>query len=246
MLFTTPEHFIVLAALLLGGLLIGYAIAPSPHKWQRRVREQSHRFTQYYRKAEQRLRTADTRAAAAQAEADALRADHAALERTIAELRAAAAAVASTPPASAPPPPPEAEASVHEGPITEPAAPVAEAHHPVAAGPATDAAPARTEMPGKGWFAGSARNDLTRLHGIDGVLDARLFALGVTRFEDIEKLSAEDEMALEQRLSLPAGYILRERWRAQATRLRAGADEHHAEHETHLGHLAPPERLPST
>lgn len=239
MLFTTPEHFIVLAALLLGGLLIGYAIAPSPHKWRRRVREQSHLFTQYYRDAEQRLRTADARAAAAQAEADALRADHAALERTIAKLRAAAAAAAavdSTPPASAPPPPPEAEASVHQGPSAEPA------------GPATDAAPTPTEMPGKAWFAGSARDDLTRLHGIDSVLDARLFALGVTRFEDIEKLSAEDEMALEQRLSLPAGYILRERWRAQATRLRAGADEHHAEHaehETHFGHLTPPERLPS-
>ncbi len=32
MLFTTPEQFIVLAAVLLGGWLLGYVSAPSPKK----------------------------------------------------------------------------------------------------------------------------------------------------------------------------------------------------------------------
>lgn len=90
--------------------------------------------------------------------------------------------------------------------------------------------PAEPAMPSKGWFPGSARDDLTRLRGIDRVLDTRLFALGVTRFEDIEKLSAEDEMALEQRLDLPVGYVGREQWRTQAALLRAGRTEEHAAH----------------
>lgn len=89
--------------------------------------------------------------------------------------------------------------------------------------------PAEPEMPSQGWFGGSNRDDLTRLRGVDGALDTRLFGLGVLRFEDIEKLSDEDEMALEQRLALPAGYITREQWRAQAALLRAGKDEEYAE-----------------
>jgi hypothetical protein len=36
-------------------------------------------------------------------------------------------------------------------------------------------------------------------------------------------------MALEQRLSLPAGYITREQWRDQAELLQAGKDADHAE-----------------
>lgn len=65
-------------------------------------------------------------------------------------------------------------------------------------------------------------DDLTRLRGLDGDLHGKLSALGVTRFEDIEKLSAEDEIALEERLGIPAGHIAREQWRSQAALLRAG------------------------
>ena len=88
--FTTPEQFIVLALLLLGGWLIGYASAPSPRKWKRKARDQSERFTTYHAEAEDRLRAANRRASDLNAEAEALRADHAEAERTIARLRAAA------------------------------------------------------------------------------------------------------------------------------------------------------------
>lgn len=254
--FTTPEQFVVLAALLLGGLLIGYAIAPSPRKWKRRVREQSDSFTLYHRGAEDRLRAANQRAADLTAEAEDLRADHAAAERTIAGLRAAAVTpvVASAPVLTAEshteaePEPAESERIADPAPETRPVADAGTAAeplphgHPLASKPIdvvpmtptpTVAAPApvgvaEPEMPSRSWFASGARDDLTRLRGIDSVLDTRLFGLGVTRFEDLEKLSAEDEMALEQRLSLPVGYIARGQWRTQAALLRAGHDDDHA------------------
>lgn len=353
MLFTAPEQFVVLAMLLLGGVLIGFALAPSPKKWKRRVIEQSSSFTDYHRDAEDRLRAANQRATDLKAEADALRADHAEAERTIASLRAAAAAVVpaetaprpalslvgTTPAIAVPPeapvapeppvePPveptvapvvaePEPEPVVAPAPMAEtapaPGEPVPERLHtdeiidvvldpqraaeivpepvtvhavtpapepvapvaaePVAAEPHASTEPrlladvlpaayldthdsppvfkpvevapmtptptgeapapigaAEPEMPSKGWFASSARDDLTRLRGIDPVLNTRLFGLGVTRFEDVEKLSAEDEMALEQRLALPVGYVAREQWRTQAALLRAGQDAEHAAH----------------
>lgn len=62
---------------------------------------------------------------------------------------------------------------------------------------------------------------LTRIDGIDEVLDLRLSELGITRFEDIEHLSDQDEMALELRLALPAGYITGRQWRQQAAALQA-------------------------
>lgn len=90
--------------------------------------------------------------------------------------------------------------------------------------------PAEPDMPAKGWFGGSTRDDLTRIRGIDGPLNTRLFGLGVVRFEDVEKFSAEDEMALEQRLALPVGIVARDQWRTQAALLRAGKDDEHAAH----------------
>lgn len=85
-----------------------------------------------------------------------------------------------------------------------------------------------TDAPKKGWFS-IGRPDLGTIRGIDAVLKTRLAALSVTRFEDITGLSAEDEMALEQRLSLPAGYIAREQWREQAALLQDGKVAEHAE-----------------
>ncbi len=84
----------------------------------------------------------------------------------------------------------------------------------------------------KAWFGAAGYNDLTQIRGIDGVLNTRLFGLGVTRFADIEKLSAVDEMALEQRLNVPVGFIAREQWREQAALLRAG---NFAEHSNRFG-----------
>ncbi|KQS02045.1 hypothetical protein ASG11_14680 [Sphingomonas sp. Leaf357] len=75
----------------------------------------------------------------------------------------------------------------------------------------------------------SGNRDLSRIRGIDSVLKTKLFALGVTEFADIENLTDEDEMALEQRLGVPAGYITREQWREQARLLRTGQDAEQAE-----------------
>jgi predicted flap endonuclease-1-like 5' DNA nuclease len=202
MLFTTSEQFVVLAIVLLSGWLIGFASAPSAAKVRRRARAQADSFAAYRRDADDKLRAAQQRSADLKDELATLRADHADAEQTIARLRAGGAArddneavVAPTPVAAAP-----TEVSIATPASELPAAP-------------------------RAWPAGTARDDLTRLRGIDGLMATRLFSLGVLRFEDIAKLSAEDEMALEQRLALPAGYIAREQWRAQATSLRAGVEE---------------------
>lgn len=312
MLFTTPEQFIVLGVLLIGGWLLGFASAPSTRKWKRRVREQSDSFTAYHAEAEDRTRAANQRASDLQGELEAVRADHAEAERTIAGLRAAAATaavavpvaavVAERPALSVVEPEAIAEEAVAEeaiaemvaepvpadvGPTTEndaappevepvsllaPAAPaIAEPVHaepvaaealepeattvtapepaepepaiedavfePVAPVPMTPTAgeappapigPAEPEMPKTGWFASSARDELTRIRGIDDALNTKLFGLGVVRFEDVEMLSAEDEMALEERLALPVGTIARDQWRAQAAFFRAGRGNEHA------------------
>jgi predicted flap endonuclease-1-like 5' DNA nuclease len=75
----------------------------------------------------------------------------------------------------------------------------------------------------------ASNRDLSRIRSIDPVLKTRLFSLGVTEFSDIENLTAEDEMALEQRLGVPAGYITREQWREQAHLFRTGQDAEQAE-----------------
>jgi len=110
----------------------------------------------------------------------------------------------------------------HDG-AHEPAPAMVEAAvAPTEAAPA-NAAPA-AEEPAKAWFGASKRDDLTRMRGVDSVMNTRLFGLGVTSFDDVVHLSQEDEMALEQRLGVPAGYITREQWREQASLLRFGKD----------------------
>lgn len=86
-------------------------------------------------------------------------------------------------------------------------APISQAEDEVAADPVENTA---------------AIDTLTRIRGIDAPLAARLAALGVTRFDDIETMSAEDEMALELKLALPAGRIAHDQWRLQAMLLGSG------------------------
>lgn len=99
----------------------------------------------------------------------------------------------------------------------EPAAPLA--------APAPEALEAAPAEPVKTWFGSGRRDDLTRLSGVEPLISNRLFALGVTTYDDIVQLSQEDEMALEQRLGVPAGYITRQQWRAQAGLLRLGKED---------------------
>lgn len=79
------------------------------------------------------------------------------------------------------------------------------------------------------WFNAGETDDLGKIRSVDAPLNARLLGLGVTRYEDITSLSVLDEMALEQRLAVPAGFITREQWRDQAALLHAGKVDEHAE-----------------
>ncbi|MFZ5796118.1 MAG: hypothetical protein ACRCS5_16120 [Sphingomonas sp.] len=286
MLFTTPEQFIVLAAVLLGGWLLGYVSAPSPKKWKGRVREQSESFTAYHEQAQDQLRASHSRAANLTADLEALRADYTEAERTIVGLRSAAAAAAPPPiapvatvplpvaslplpesvvaaslpiDAITPAPPTEPTATIDPTdtpPVTPPPAAVAEAPAAIATEPSpahqpevpaapdsgaeppislptgepTEIAAATPDTGSKDNFVGTPHDALTRIRGIDEALQARLSDVGIVRFEDLEKLSAQDEMALEQRLSLPVGYVAREQWRPQAALLRAGQNADHAAH----------------
>lgn len=218
MLFTTSEQLVVLAVVLLSGWLIGFASAPSAAKVKRRARAQADSFAAYRRDAEDKLRAAQQRGADLKDELATLRADHADAEQTIARLRASLATRGD-----------DRHEIAGDAPVSA-AEPVDVAILPPVVPPATTPAPPSAALPAspRAWPAGTARDDLTRLRGIDGLLATRLFSLGVMRFEDLKRLSAEDEMALEQRLALPAGVIAREQWRAQAALLRAGGEDEHA------------------
>ncbi len=72
-----------------------------------------------------------------------------------------------------------------------------------------------------------ASSELLQIRGIDDALAARLEAAGVTRFEDIERMSAEDEIALEMHLGLAPGIIARDQWRLQAALLGSGDETGH-------------------
>lgn len=161
-------------------------------------------------------------ATAAPVEADTAPEPAAAVEPLVAA--APLALVASHPAVDDDPAPVEPVAEVHEVPPADaPMTPTPTDAEPAPIGAAEPAIPAR------GWLASSVRDDLTRIRGIDATLNTRLFSLGVLRFEDLEKLSAEDEMALEERLALPVGTVARDQWRAQAALLRAGNEREHAE-----------------
>jgi predicted flap endonuclease-1-like 5' DNA nuclease len=73
-----------------------------------------------------------------------------------------------------------------------------------------------------------ASDSLSRIRGIDAGREARLNELGVKTFREIEKMSAEDEASLEDRLGLDRGTIANEQWREQAALLRAGNTDEHA------------------
>jgi len=241
MLFSTPSQFVVLGLVFFIGLIFAFVIHPGGSKWKRLYREEVEENASYRNDADNEIRAAKRRIAELERDNAALQAERAepaavaiepepaveavpaAAEPVAVEPVLAAVPLAVVAPEPAPEPiiPPAAEAEpVAE--IVEPAAPVEE----------VTAAPAPAPVPDKAWLGAAGYNDLTQIRGIDSVLNNRLFGLGVTRFADIEKLSAEDEIALEQRLSVPAGFIAREQWRDQAALLRAG---NFAEHGARFG-----------
>ena len=92
------------------------------------------------------------------------------------------------------------------------------------AGP--DAAAAVSEPGWRGWF-GWGRDNLSRIRGIDEAREKRLNELGIKTYREIEKMTAEDEAALEHRLGLSGGTIGSEGWREQAALLGAGNEDEH-------------------
>lgn len=105
---------------------------------------------------------------------------------------------------------------------------VARLQRDAAAAPAAAAA-AEAESGGgwRGWF-GWGRDNLSRIKGIDEAREKRLNELGIKTYREIEKMTADDEAALEQRLEMEKGTIAAEHWREQAALLRAGNDDEHA------------------
>lgn len=78
----------------------------------------------------------------------------------------------------------------------------------------------------RGWF-GWGRDNLARIRGIDEAREKRLNELGIKTYREIEKMTAEDESALETRLGLSHGTIGSEGWREQAALLGAGNEDEH-------------------
>lgn len=93
--------------------------------------------------------------------------------------------------------------------------------------PVADATPARRDSAVRSWFYGGT-DVLARIRGIDEHRERQLNQLGIQHFRDIEELPRGDERPLEERLGLPHGTIVEERWREQAAMLRAGEIDEHA------------------
>ena len=206
MLFTSFSQFVALVVLFFSGLVLGLGLHPGGKKWRQRFTDEREHYAQFRRDAEKRLRICNKR---------------------IVDLeRAAAARTAQEEPAA----PPAAE--VDTAPTTTTTSRLAAtAAVPAFFHPSSPPAePVLTaEQPRKGWFGSNTGADLARIRGIDDALKTRLFGLGVVAYQDITDMSAVDEIALEQRLDLPAGYITREQWREQAALLKDGKDAEQAD-----------------
>ncbi|GAA0321565.1 hypothetical protein GCM10009087_34770 [Sphingomonas oligophenolica] len=246
MLFSNPSQFVVLGLVFFIGLIFAFVIHPGGRKWKNLYQEEVEDNAAYRNDADHEIRAARKRIAELEKALEQKLSEAAPISLPeapsapqpvwrMAETAPVDAVPVDTAPVEAVPAEAAAPVVIEAAPIAE-AAPVAEvmpAHETVEAVPlAVIVEPKQPDDAKKAWLGAAGYNDLTRIRGIDSVLNNRLFGLGVTRFADIEKLSAEDEIALEQRLNVPAGFIAREQWRDQAALLRAG---NNAEHEARFG-----------
>jgi len=257
MLFSTPSQFVVLGLLFFIGLIFAFVIHPGGGKWKKLYQEEVEENASYRNDADNEIRAAKRRIADLERDIAALQAERAEPVAAVLEPEPVVEAVpvAAEPVAEAPMLAVVPDPVVEAEPVPEPArvieaewAPAPDPEPVIAPAPAlaAEAAPAAeivepappapevatAPVLDKAWLGAAGYNDLTQIRGIDSTLNNRLFGLGVTRFADVEKLSAEDEIALEQRLSVPAGFIAREQWRDQAALLRAG---NFAEHSARFG-----------
>lgn len=95
---------------------------------------------------------------------------------------------------------------------------------------AAPAAAVAVADPGAGWrgWFGWGRDNLSRIKGVDAAREKRLNELGIKTYREIEKMTPDDEAALEQRLEMEKGAIATEQWREQAALLRAGNEDEHS------------------
>lgn len=211
MLFDSPLQLLVLCAVVIGGWLLGFLTNPTMVHHDKAMHRLNRDFVAFRTQSQNRLNTLARHAAM-------LEATHQTMAERLSEAEARIAAFKT---GQVVPPPAETERGLEADdaeslvpPLTagESAAPPIDAET-LPDLVESDPAPIREQ------------DRLTRIDGIDAMLDQCLSELGITRFEDIEKLSDQDEMALELRLALPAGYITGRQWRQQAARLRVASEQ---------------------
>lgn len=200
MLFSTPLQLLVLCAVAVFAWLLGFATNPTTVNRTAAIRRLTREFTSFRAQAQGHLNNLARHT-------KALEDGHRDLTDRLKATEAKLAGAVSPQP--------------------EPVEPVESDARPEEDAPAPTGTPIAPE-PASGWLGSGRRDDLTRIDGIDTDIDARLYDLDITRFEDIEKLSDQDEMALELRLELPAGYTTARQWRVQAALLREGKVEEFA------------------
>jgi predicted flap endonuclease-1-like 5' DNA nuclease len=242
-----PTNIVIIALLGVAALLFIIASFGGGGKWRRMYHQEAEEYAAYADRADQDLRGARQRITELERAYSELQQRHAETEAAIAQTESATPAAIAAPVGTVVAAAPEPHPILGErASMTElPPAPImgmtplraeepVEAEFTPAPEPAVEVAPAileaepapveAAEEPAKAWFGAGKRDDLTRMRGVDATVNTRLFGLGITSFDDVVHLSQEDEMALEQRLDLPAGYITREQWRDQASLLRFGKD----------------------
>ncbi len=209
--------FAIVAAAFLGGLAAGYAANLSGRVWRRRFIVERDYYAAYRDQSETLLAEKLRRIARLEGELAAARGD--------ADVPLPAAVIAPPPPEQPPAPEPAivvaAEPAVQAEPVDVPAPAV---EPDPAAEPVVTFIPptASTDTPAPGL---APSPPLTRLRGMTPALAGDLERHGIRTLRDIETLSGEDEIALEIRLELPAGYIARHQWRLQAALLDDAAAE---------------------
>jgi predicted flap endonuclease-1-like 5' DNA nuclease len=90
------------------------------------------------------------------------------------------------------------------------------------AAPSASAAPVKVEDGGA-----APSDDLTRIRGIDPILQRRLKDLGIRRFEDVARLTPADVKGLNEKLDLK-GRIDEENWTGQAQILATGGETYYS------------------
>lgn len=249
-----------LAITLIIGFLFGFIANNSGRKWRRRFRDEQRYYAEYRDKTDALNLEKTKRIAELEAQAmristeDSPLADDAAAQpdtppveahaaEPIAESEAVAAgeatALADMVPADAP--------ADESGEVAASDGPEIEAVAEPAVEPAAEAEPAVMELSQDGTIApaapepSDATSDLTKIRGVDAGLAAALAAEGIANIEAIERLSAEQEIAIEEKLGLQPGHIAREQWRLQAALIGSGEEAaHHGGHEGAHGETREP------